>query len=127
MSIGRRPIAAVWAVVVVASQGSCWFPRGRQLPGTYLTEGDWGKATLLLRPDGTLEESVALRGGARARLSGHWKVDGSGSGIDRDPCFKHDEDKMSLEMYFCDNPTQVVLGHVEIVLDPNLGFVYSKQ
>ena len=115
--------AAVLCLAAI-STSSCRSVREAELPGAYSANADWGKSTLLLRKDHTMEQTVVEKNGRVDRLSGNWEF--KGDRIILKPCLGFNHAPPADPVDYCDYGVEGFFSSVEISLDPDSGIAYRK-
>ena len=134
-SAGSRKSSSVVACHVRAavlclaalSTSSCRSVREPELLGVYSANADWGKLTLLLRKDHTMEQTVVEKNGRVDRVSGTWEFKSdSGDRIILAPCLEFTHTPPAGYGGACDYGVGGFLNGVEISTDPDFGVAYRK-
>jgi hypothetical protein len=98
----------------------------REIPGNYAAKADWGRSSLLVKGDGTFEQTLTTNIGYTRRIRGEWKFENGF--ILLKPCLQITYDGEGIDADVCAHAVEAVgLGRTEISLDPDKGFAYSKQ
>lgn len=69
-----RQFKLIIPVLVVCLAGCTRHLADTAMAGTYEVSGDWGKSTLVLKPDGTFEQLVSLRKVDVKNIKGKWRM-----------------------------------------------------
>jgi len=95
------------------------------LPGKYVATMDWGQATLILRPDHTMEQDVRKNSGAFNHISGSWEF--ANGFLSLKPCLWVTWKEEGVPAGGCASGVEVTLfGKVQISADSEHGLAYEK-
>ena len=121
----RTTVCGILGICTVLILQGCREARPGELPGRYAFSASWGQATLILRPNLTMEQEVRPRSGDLKRISGTWKF--AGDFLLLKPCLHVDRQAQGEAEGWCNYGVEVPLsGDVQIRVDFARDLAYQK-
>ena len=126
----RLKYVALMSVLLLCLVGCSWRVQDSELSGTYHAPADWGKSTLVLRPDHTFEQSVSTNSGTFRKVQGTWELDTSDTSRSITLSGKylsvtHDKQGEEADGAFA-SVERRLFGGVEISSDPDYGIAFQR-